>query len=84
MGKNLSTLVGHHSYVWSVGFSPDGKTLANGSSDHTIKLWQLDTGKQLYTLNGHSDWVNSVVFSADGQTLVSASRDMTIKIWQCS
>ncbi|MCC5644223.1 ribosome assembly protein 4, partial [Nostoc sp. CHAB 5824] len=59
----VNTLEGHSSKVNSVVFSPDGKTLASGSEDKTIKLWDISTGKALKTLTGHSSKVNSVVFS---------------------
>lgn len=78
----IHTLTGHSNWVFSVAISPDGQTLASGSSDKTIKIWHLDTGKLLHTLMGHSEWVRSVVFSPDGQTLVSGSDDKMIKIWQ--
>ncbi|MBC1242311.1 PD40 domain-containing protein, partial [Nostoc sp. 2RC] len=77
----IKTLTGHSSLVYSVVFSPDGKTLASGSSDKTIKLWDVSTSKAIKTLTGHSSWVNSVVFSPDGKTLASASDDNTIKLW---
>ncbi|MEH2315443.1 MAG: AAA-like domain-containing protein, partial [Nostoc sp.] len=74
-------LEGHSNHVFSVVFSPDGKTLASASADNTIKLWNLDTRKEITTLSGHSDYVYSVVFSPDGKTLASASADNTIKLW---
>ncbi|WP_243458375.1 tetratricopeptide repeat protein [Nostoc sp. UIC 10630] len=55
----------------------------NYSADHSVKLWDVNTGQELYTLNNHSDWVNSVAFSPDSKTLASGSRDMTIKLWRC-
>ncbi|ALF52880.1 hypothetical protein ACX27_08450 [Nostoc piscinale CENA21] len=67
--------------VNSVALSPDGRTLASGSEDKTIKIWNLTTGQVIRTLNGHSKSVNSVAFSADGRTLASDSYDKTIKIW---
>ena len=65
-----STLTGHSGWVNSVQFSPDGKTLASGSYDKTIKLWDVATGQLKSTLTGHSAKVNSVQFSPDGKTLV--------------
>ncbi|WP_193943576.1 trypsin-like peptidase domain-containing protein [Sphaerospermopsis aphanizomenoides] len=77
----VNTLTGHSNLVGSVAFSPDGKTLASGSGDNTIKLWDVATGQSIATLTGHSDDVNSVAFSPDGKTLASGSRDKTIKLW---
>nr|WP_225880409.1 WD40 repeat domain-containing serine/threonine-protein kinase [Anabaenopsis elenkinii] len=79
--KLRHTLTGHSDWVTSVGFSPDGQTLASGSRDKTIKLWDVQTGKVRHTLTGHSDWVLSVGFSSDSQTLASGSFDKTIKLW---
>ncbi|MEH2398210.1 AAA-like domain-containing protein, partial [Nostoc sp.] len=79
--REQNRLEGHSSEVYSVVFSPDGKTLASASFDNTIKLWNLDTGKEITTLTGHSNSVYSVVFSPDGKTLASASFDNTIKLW---
>ncbi|MDZ7965263.1 MAG: trypsin-like peptidase domain-containing protein [Nostoc sp. DedSLP03] len=67
--------------VNSVAISPDGKTLASGSYDNTIKIWNLATGEQIRILKGHYYSVNSVAFSLDGKTLASGSEDNTIKIW---
>ena len=77
----LLTLKGHSDEVYSVAFSPDGKRLASGSSDKTIKLWDTVTGKELLTLKGHLSAVFSVAFSPDGERLASGSRDTTIKLW---
>ncbi|MEH2243681.1 hypothetical protein [Nostoc sp.] len=77
----VNTLEGHSSSVYSVGFSPDGKTLASGSNDKTIKLWDVSTGKAIKTLTGHSSTVLSVGFSPDGKTLASGSNDKTVILW---
>ncbi|MDZ8068132.1 MAG: serine/threonine-protein kinase [Nostoc sp. DedQUE08] len=75
------TLTGDSNPVDSVAFSPDGNTLASGSYDKSIKLWNLATGEQIRTLSGHFHTVYSVAFSPDGNTLASGSRDTSIKLW---
>ncbi len=77
----VQTLPGHSSFVNSLAISPDGKTLASGSWDQTIKIWNLETGEFIDTLTGHSDRVNSVTISGDGKLLASGSSDETIKFW---
>ena len=67
--------------VLSISFSPDGQTLASGSRDKTIRLWDVGTGKHLKTLKGHKGSVTSVSFSPDGKTLVSGSTDQTVRLW---
>ncbi|MFM7352152.1 MAG: WD40 repeat domain-containing protein, partial [Microcystis aeruginosa] len=74
-------LEGHGSYVHSVNFSPDGKTLVSGSDDKTIILWNVKTGQKIHTLKEHNGLVRSVNFSPNGETLVSGSWDGTIKLW---
>lgn len=86
--KCIRTLEAHTSMVHSVTISPDGKIIASGSSDKTIKLWELESGKLLRQLgrwfSGHSGIVDTLAFSPDGEILASGSWDETIKLWSVS
>ena len=67
----------------SVAFDPQGGTLASGSDDKTVKLWEARSGKLLRTLEGHTGPVDIVAFSPDGRLLASKSDDHTIRLWSC-
>ena len=77
----VGTLTGHSNSVNSVALSPDGRTLASGSRDNTIKLWDVQTQREIATLTGHSTFLWSVAFSPDGRTIASGSYNKTIKLW---
>ena len=61
--------------------SPDGRWIAGGLADRTIRLWSTETGRVIDVLRGHSDFVLDVAFSPDGSQLASASYDKTIRLW---
>ncbi|KAF7557010.1 hypothetical protein G7Z17_g1025 [Cylindrodendrum hubeiense] len=79
----LQTLEGH-GLVTSVSFSGDGRRLASGSADRTVKIWDAITGALQRTLKGHSTFINSVKFSGDGGQLASGSDDKTVRIWDAA
>jgi WD40 repeat protein len=79
--KLLGPAGSHTGVVLCLAFSPDGKILASGSADKTIKLWNVASGDHIAARNGHTEDVLSVVFSPDGKTLVSGSLDNTIMLW---
>ena len=72
-GEEITTLSGLGDVVTSMGFSPDGSTLAAGSSRGEIRLWDMTTGNVAASLAGHSRWVFALSFSPDGKTLFSGS-----------
>jgi WD40 repeat protein len=59
----------------------DGKTLATGSHDRTIKLWNLAEGTEVAALSGHHNWISSLRATSDGKTLATGSHDRTVKLW---
>lgn len=70
--KELDLLTGHTGEVTFITLSPDGKILASGGRDGTIRLWDVVTGENKKQLTGHKWAISSLAFSPDGQTLASA------------
>ena len=62
-------------------YSPNGRTLACGDDDGTVRLWDANTGQLVALLAGHTDSVTSVAYSPDGNTLVSGGWDNTVRLW---
>jgi cytochrome c len=79
--KPDTVLNGHTGPIVDLAVSPDGKTLASASWDHTARLWPLAGGGARRVLKGNAQNVNGVAFSPDGKQLISAGYDTTLRIW---
>ncbi|MFF9851381.1 WD40 repeat domain-containing protein [Streptomyces litmocidini] len=71
---------GHTRAVISVAFSPDGRTLATGSSDWNMMLWDTGAGAARAFLAGHTGDVLSIAFAPGGRTVATASPDKTVAL----
>ncbi|MEL6110413.1 MAG: serine/threonine-protein kinase, partial [Planctomycetota bacterium] len=69
----IATLAGHSDAVFALAAHPDGRRLISGSYDHTLKVWDLESGKELVSLAGHSNTVWALALHPDGRRLVSGS-----------
>ncbi|CAH2077330.1 unnamed protein product [Thlaspi arvense] len=76
-----ASIAGHQGPVLCVSFSPDGKQLASGSGDTTVRLWDLNTQTPMFTCRGHSMSVLAVAWSPDGKHLVSGSKSGEVCCW---
>jgi len=71
----------HTHRVQCVALSPDNRTVASGSWDMSIRIWDLVQRDRVTFLTNHTQWVSALAFSPDGKTLASASADCLIKLW---
>ena len=87
---NLATLTaaedpvlnGNNGAIYALAFSPDGKTLAAGSFDGPIKLWNIPGRQEIGSLKGHLSNIEGLAFSPDGRTLASSSYDHKVRLWR--
>src|SRR5205807_3811124 len=79
-GDNFHTFSGHSKLVQCVAFSPNGKTLASGGGDSSVKLWDVTNRRLMATLSAHPGRVAGLAFSNDGDTLATVGED-GLKLW---
>jgi len=81
-GASPKKLIGHLGYIWDIAFSPDGETLASGSADNSIILWDLETGQPIgQRMSNHGGPVRTLAFSPNGNLLASGGFDNAIYLW---
>jgi WD40 repeat protein len=79
--KKVHELLGHSQWVYCVAFSPDGKWLATGGWDRTIKLRDATNGEERLTIFAHEGFVLDLAFSPDSRCLASTSEDRSVRLW---
>ena len=82
--KEPIALEGHDDSVLAVAFLGDGKMLATGSKDKTVKLWNVAEKKEIATLKGHENKVQSLASTRDGKKLASGDSDGVVKVWDAT
>ena len=80
-GGLIRVFEGLPSPIRSVAFSPDGKIVAMGTSDHFVVLWSVASGRELRRLDARTDVIRKVLFSPDGRTLAATGNDDEIRLW---
>ncbi len=80
--KCVKVLKGHKASVNTIAISPDGQTLASGSQDRTVSLWNLKTGKRIFTFFGQAGEVFAVAITPDSKMLIAGGFDNKITSWQ--
>ncbi len=76
-----ATLRGHTWTVYSLAFTPNGRTLISGSADGTVRLWDVASGQEKRCFRWHTRWVTCVAIAPDGMTAAAGSADHTIVVW---
>jgi WD40 repeat protein len=79
--KIAPPLRGHKSYILSIAFSPNGRHIVSGSSDKTVRVWDVLSGAEILSPFLHNLPVREVTYSPDGTRIASASVDGTVRVW---
>lgn len=76
--------IGHGDFTYRAVYSPNGRLIASGSNDGTVKIWDASTGTLLRTLRGRRKGISSIAFLHDGSRVLTGSYDHTIRLWNVS
>jgi WD40 repeat protein len=84
-GTAAASFAGHDSWVFALGFSPDGQTLLTGGGDGRLSWWPAaettSAPKANRTIEAHQGWVRSLAVSRDGQTIATGGNDRVVRLW---
>lgn len=78
---DLASMVIAHDDVRTAAWSPDGKRIASGSDDKTVRVWNVDGSGEPIVYRGHTQFIFSIAWSPDGHRIASASSDHTVHVW---
>ncbi|MDX1993224.1 MAG: WD40 repeat domain-containing protein [bacterium] len=79
--QTLHRLLGHTGPVLTVAFSPVGGLLVSGSTDNSLRLWEIPSGREVGVLRRNDGSVRKIAFSRDGAYLASISGGATVRVW---
>ncbi|MGD9981959.1 MAG: hypothetical protein AB7H66_06820 [Hyphomonadaceae bacterium] len=80
-GAEITALRAHRGAVLSASYSSDGRLIATGSADRTVRVWEAASGRPIAVLRGHNGAIDSVSFSGDGRRLVTVGDDLVARVW---
>jgi len=80
IGQELARFEGHTSDVTGVVFAPDGRWVASGARDGTVRIWDVAKKKPWRAIEAH-DSVHAIACSPDGKLLASGGNDGNVKLW---
>jgi len=80
-GRQAKTLHGHLYTINALAWSPDGRVIASGSWDGTVRIWDVETAETVAILKAHKGRLTSVAFSPDGHLLATGAEDSRLNLW---